>query len=174
MQLHYYAKDLILFIYGSGYVESIIALQILVWAIVFTFAGASYIQLLQSTNRQLIVTKISIVCLVINIILNLILIPNYSYVGASIATFFTEVVLVSYIIFVTYKLGYGISYKIVLKDLFKVLFAASIMSLFIWYFNNVNFILLIILGAIIYFTILYLVKGIDDVDIGVLKGIKDK
>ena len=168
------SKNLILFIYGSGYVESIIALQILVWAIVFTFVGASYIQLLQSTNRQLIVTKISIVCLVINIILNLILIPNYSYVGASIATFFTEVVFVSYIIFVTYKLGYGISYKIVLKDLFKVLFAASIMSLFIWYFNNVNFILLIILGAIIYFTILYLVKGIDDVDIGVLKGIKDK
>jgi O-antigen/teichoic acid export membrane protein len=166
------AKDLILLLYGTGYTESIIALQILVWAIVFTFAGAAYVQLLQSINKQMIVTKISLVCLVINIILNLILIPHYSYVGASIATVITEVILVNYIIYMTYKLGYGISYKTVLNDLVRVLLAAAVMSLFIWYFIEFNFFILLILGTIIYFISLYIVRGIDDVDMGILKGIR--
>jgi O-antigen/teichoic acid export membrane protein len=165
------AKDIILFLYGPGFAESVIVLQILVWAIVFTFAGAAYNQLLQSTNKQLIITKISLVCLVINIILNLILIPGYSYIGASIATFITEVILVAYIIFITYKLGYGISYKVVFTDIIKVLIATSIMSLFIWYFNNINFIILVFIAAIIYFIILYFVNGIDEVDMDLLKDI---
>ena len=166
------AKDLILLIYGTGYSESIICLQILVWAIVFTFAGASYVQLLQSINKQMIITKISLVCLVINIILNLILIPHYSYIGASVATVITEVILVNYIIYMTYRLGYGISYKTVLNDLFRVLIAATVMSLFIWYFNNLNFFVLVISGTIIYLLCLYIVKGIDDVDIGLIRGIR--
>lgn len=167
------AGRIILLIFGTGYIPSIIALQILVWSIIFTFAGASYVQLLQSTNKQLIITKISITCLMINIILNLILIPPYSFVGASIATFITEIILVSYIIFITYKLGYGISYKIVLKDLSKVLLSTLIMSMFIWYLNTLNLFLIVILATIIYFITLYLVKGIDDVDIGILKEIKN-
>jgi O-antigen/teichoic acid export membrane protein len=166
------AKDVILFIYGAGYTESIISLQIMVWAIVFTFAGASYVQLLQSINRQLIITKISLVCLVINVILNLILIPFYSYVGASVATVITEVILVNYIIYMTYRLGYGISYKIVLNDLFRVLIAAIVMSLFIWYFINLNFFVLAISGIIIYLLCLYLVKGIDEVDMGIIRSIR--
>ena len=165
------AKDIILLIYGSGYIESIIALQILVWAIVFTFAGASYVQLLQSINKQMIITKISLFCLIINVILNLILIPRFSYIGASVATVITEVILVNYIIYMTYKLGYGISYKTVLNDLFRVLIAAGVMSLFIWYFIEFNFIVLVILGAFIYLLSLYIVKGVDDVDIGILKRI---
>ena len=166
------SKDLILLIYGTGYTESIICLQILVWAIVFTFAGASYVQLLQSINKQLIITKISLVCLVINVILNLILIPRFSYIGASVATVITEVILVNYIIYMTYKLGYGISYKTVLNDLFRVLIAATVMSLFIWYFIYLNFFVLVISGTIIYLICLYIVKGIDEVDMGIIRGIR--
>ena len=166
------AKDLILLIYGAGYTESIISLQILVWAIVFTFAGASYVQLLQSINRQTIISKISLVCLVINVILNIILIPHYSYIGASIATVITEIILVNYIIYITYRLGYGIAYKTVLNDLFRVLIAAGVMSLFIWYFIELNFFVLVISGTIIYLLCLYLVKGVDDVDMDLLRGIR--
>lgn len=166
------AKPIILLLYGTEYYPSVITLQILVWAIVFTFAGASYIQLLQSTNKQLIITKISLACLVMNVILNLILIPSYSYVGASFATIATEAVLNGYIIYVTYKLGYGTSYKVVLKDLSKIFVATAVMTLFIWYFINLNFFLLVAAAIIIYFIVLYIVKGIDDVDMEILKRIR--
>jgi O-antigen/teichoic acid export membrane protein len=167
------AKDIILILYGTGYVQSIICLQIMVWAVVFTFVGASSIQLLQSTNKQIIITKISLVCLFINIIINLILIPQYSYVGASIATLITEIILVSYIVYITYKMGYGISYTIVLKDLYKILIAATMMGIFIWYFINSNLIFILVAATVIYFVVLYLVKGIDDVDMDILKKLRN-
>jgi len=166
------AKQIILLLYGTEYYPSIIALQILVWAIVFTFAGASYTQLLQSTNKQLIITKISLVCLVMNVILNLILIPPYNYVGASVTTIITEAVQNGYIIYITYKLGYGTSYKIVLKDLLKIFMATAVMAIFIWYFINLNFFVLVTAAIIIYFIALYIVKGIDEVDIEILKKIR--
>ena len=119
---------LCMLIFGSGYSQSVLALQILIWTMVFTFAGASFVQLLQSVNRQIVITKISIICVLINILLNLVLIPRYSYIGASFATLLTEVVLVAYIISTSYKLGYGIPKKTVLKDFFKVLGATLIMT----------------------------------------------
>lgn len=166
------AKQVILLLYGTGYEESVAALQILVWTVVFTFAGASFTQLLQSINKQIIITKISLFCLLINIVLNLILIPPYSYVGASIATLITEIVLVSYIIFITYKLGYGISYSAVIRDISRILVATLVMGLFLWYFINLNIFLLVIAGIIIYFVVLYLVRGIDEVDMDVIRKLR--
>ena len=80
------AKKIIILIFGIEYLGSVIALQILIWTIVFTFTGATFIRLFEATNRQLIIAKISAVCLVANILLNLILIPKFSYIGACIAT----------------------------------------------------------------------------------------
>ena len=168
------ANKIILLIFGTGYLQSVIALQILIWTIVFTFAGAAFVQLLQSINKQLIITKISGFCVIVNIILNLVLISKFSYIGASYATVITEIILVGYIIFASYKQGYGIEYGIVISDLFKVILATLIMSTFIWYFENLNLLLLIITGTLLYFVSLYIVKGIDEIDINLLKQIISK
>ena len=165
------ADKIILLIFGQGFTQSIIVLQILIWTIVLTFAGASFVQLLVSTNKQLVITKISGICVVFNIIINLILIPKYSYIGASFATLLTEILLVGYIIYACYKLGYGIDSKVVINDLSKVLIATSIMSAAIWYFNGLNLFILVIVGIFIYFICLYLVKGIDEEDIYLVKKI---
>lgn len=166
------ADKIIMLIFGSGYSQSVLALQILIWTMVFTFAGASFVQLLQSVNRQIVITKISIICVLINILLNLVLIPRYSYIGASFATLLTEVVLVAYIISTSYKLGYGIPKKTVLKDFFKVLGATLIMSIFLIFFKDLNLFILIISGIIIYFISLYLLKGVDDMDMALIKELR--
>lgn len=166
------ADKIIMLIFGSGYSQSVLALQILIWTMVFTFAGASFVQLLQSVNRQIVITKISIICVLINILLNLVLIPRYSYIGASFATLLTEVVLVAYIISTSYKLGYGIPKKTVLKDFFKVLGATLIMSMFLIFFKDLNLFILIILAMIVYFISLYLLKGVDNVDMALIKELR--
>ena len=165
------ADKIILLIFGQGYIQSILALQILIWTVVLTFIGAAFVQLLQSINKQLIITKISVICLIINIILNLILIPHYSYIGASFATLVTEIILVGYILLISYKLGYGISFKTITNDSSKVLVATAIMSIFVWYSKSLNLFLLILIAILIYFATLYLVNGIDDDDIFLIKEI---
>jgi len=168
------ADKIILMVYGPGFEPSIIALRILIWTIVLTFAGASSAQLLISTNKQLLLTKISIICLLFNLVLNLILIPKFSYIGASVATVLTEIISVSFMIFTCYKLGYGIPYNIVVNNLSKVLFATLIMSALIWYFRDLNLFLLIIVSTLLYFAVIYLVKGIDDVDRVIIKQILNR
>ncbi len=76
------ANKLIIFIYGDQFIGAVIALQILIWSCVLIFARNPFEQLLESTNRQLLITKVFIIGVIFNVILNLIVIPEYSYVGA--------------------------------------------------------------------------------------------
>jgi Membrane protein involved in the export of O-antigen and teichoic acid len=163
------ADKFILLIFGSEFYNSVIILQILVWTMVFTFAGASFVQLFQATNRERYITKISLICVVLNLILNLILIPNFSYIGASFATLFTEIVLVLYIVRVSYKIGYGFPIKKVLSILSKILFSSLVMCILIISLKNLNLIILIILSIFIYFLTLFLVGGIDEDDKNIIQ-----
>jgi len=63
------ASKIILLIYGPGYIQSIIALQILIWTIVFMFLNNLSSNLLGSVNRPVVVAKIVAIAAVVNIIL---------------------------------------------------------------------------------------------------------
>ncbi|MDD1761181.1 MAG: flippase, partial [Methanothrix sp.] len=163
------ADKIILFVFDVAFAKSIIALQILIWTTVLTFAGAAFVKLLESTNRQRIITKISLICVVVNVLLNLLLIPKFSYVGSSIVTVVTEFVLVGSIIVLTYRLGSGIPLSIIKDYLVRILFSSLIMSAFILYFQNLPLIYLIIFAGFVYFVTLYLVRGIDSEDMMLLR-----
>jgi O-antigen/teichoic acid export membrane protein len=165
------ADKIILLIYGASYSNSILSLQILIWTMVFTFIGASFVQVLQSINKQLIITKIAGICVIINIVLNLILIPKFSFIGASIATVITEIILVGYTTLATYKLGYGINNIEMERDLIKVLGATVIMSIFILYFKSLNLFLLIFIAIFLYLGVLYILRIFDDTDSYIIKEI---
>jgi O-antigen/teichoic acid export membrane protein len=166
------ADKIILTIFGPGYSQSIIALQILIWTIILTFAGAPFVQLLQSINKQYIITKISIISAATNILLNLFLIPLFSYIGASFATLIAAIFSTGYIFLVTYKFGYGIQYKTIMDDLSKILFATLIISIFILYFKDLNLFLLVIMATLLYLIIIYIFGCIDEVDIMLLKQLR--
>jgi len=159
------ADKIILFVFGESYTNSIIALQILIWTMVLIFAGAAFVRLLESTNRQRVITKISLICVVVNILLNLMLIPKLSYVGSSIATVLTEMVLVGSVIIFTYRSGYGIPLSAMKDYLLKIMFSSLIMSAFVLYLRSLHVIVLILSAGIVYFVSLYLVRGLDDEDI---------
>ena len=158
------ADNIIILIFGYGYQRSIIALQILIWTTVFTFIGAAFIRLLEATNRQLIVTKISAVCVVVNIVLNLILIPTLSYVGASIATVVTEAILVGSAIMIGYKFGFGVSKNRIMEILLKVTASTLVMSVLLIYFKIINLLILAPFAVLAYLAVLHLINGIDDMD----------
>jgi O-antigen/teichoic acid export membrane protein len=158
------ADKIIMFVVGESYTNSIIALQILIWTTVLTFVGAAFVRLLESTNRQRVITKISLICVFVNILLNLMLIPKLSYVGSSIATVLTEIVLVGGIITFAYRSGYGIPLSTIKDYLLKILFSSLIMSAFVLYFRSLHVIILISLSGIVYFVTLYLVHGLDSED----------
>jgi O-antigen/teichoic acid export membrane protein len=165
------ADKIILLIFGTGYLPSIITLQILIWTIVFTFGSAASVKLLEATNKQLILTKITSICLIVNVLLNLLLIPKYSYIGASIATVVTEIIIVFSVFTVSHKFGYGIRITNIVKDLVKIIFASLLMAMIIIYLKNLNLFFITVISVITYFITLYVIKGIDNEDISIIKKI---
>lgn len=73
-------------LYGSAYIEASKVLVIHIWAGVFVFLGVAFANYLTAENLVIKAFYRSIAGLIINIILNLFLIPIYGVLGAAIAT----------------------------------------------------------------------------------------
>lgn len=165
------ASRIISLLYGEGYAQSIIVLQILIWAIIFTYAGAAYTQLYAATNKQNILTKLNIFSMVLNIVLNIILISILSYTGAGISRMITEMFMVSSLLIITYKMGYFTRIPNIFRDLIKIIISSLIMTTFMLFMMNINLLILIVLAMAIYFTALLMMGGIDKDNILLFKNI---
>jgi len=163
------ASPIITLIFGVAYGNSAIALQILIWATVFIFLTAAFLRLFESSNRQIIVTKITAVGMVENVALDLLLIPRFSYVGTSIATAVTELTVLLLGIFVSSRITYPLSRKDI-ASLVKIGAASLLMGLFIVYAGNLN-LLSVFPAVLLYFAILYLLGVVDKEDIALVRSI---
>jgi len=150
------AEKIILFIFGIEYINSIMSLQILVWSSVFIFMSQPIANLFNSLNKQILTTRIAGICVILNIILNLILIPKYSLIGASIATVLTEFLSLLLHSIQASKIGY---------DIFRE-YKNTILGI-----NNLNLFILILLTVLIYFILLYIFRCIDKKDINLIKNL---
>lgn len=155
------ADKFILILYAGGYTGAIIAFQILALFIPIRLVSTITGTLLSSINRQGYRMFSVGISAAFNIILNLILIPYYSYIGASIATVLSELLL--YCLFLFYI---GRYYKTinVNRTFTKPLIASIIMAMTIYPIKNLNTFIIIGLATIIYFLFLFLLKTFGDDD----------
>lgn len=162
------ADKIIYTIFGSAYANSVIALQILVWSSVLVFTSSSFSRLLSTSNMQMSVTKIMAICAVENILLNLLLIPKFSYIGACLAAVAAEITSLVLSMLAASKMGYCLS-RSDLIFLIKLFIANVIMGVFVVYMRGLNMFLIIASSAILYCIISYLIKVFDENDIEILK-----
>ena len=80
------SEKIILIFYGPEYQNSVIALQILIWATAITFISVLISSTCVSSGNQQIISKTAILAALLNVSLNLILIPSTGYIGAAVAT----------------------------------------------------------------------------------------
>jgi len=99
------ANDVIRILFGTQYQAAADVLQIYIWASVFVFLGVASSQYLIAENYTKISFFRTIIGTVVNIILNVILIPMYGINGAAIATLASQCAVTFSIIFIpkTYK-----------------------------------------------------------------------
>ncbi|MGB9980627.1 flippase [Methanobacterium sp.] len=166
------ADKVILLIYGNQYLNSIIALQILIWTLVIVFARSPFERLLEASNRQLTVTKVFIIGVIFNVTANLIVIPKFSYVGSAVITVLTDLLVISLLIYIVKGLGITISRNILL-NMGKIVFASFVMGIFI-YILNMNLIISAVTGVLIYVIILLILKILDEDEINMIKSILNK
>ena len=164
------AKKVILMIYGEQFLGAVLVLQILIWSIVLVFARSPFERVLESSNRQLTVTKVFFIGVAFNVIMNIIVIPKYSYVGASIITVLTDAIVLGLLIVSTKGMGLFISKKI-RTYIFKIVIASLIMGIILNYLLDLNIFLIIIIGTIIYISTLFMLKIFDNKEKMIIKSI---
>ncbi|WP_096893810.1 flippase [Candidatus Scalindua japonica] len=85
-----FASKIINLGFGDGYTNSILALQILIWCIPFSVIRIVPWAGLIARGYQNILLKTVLYSIIVNIVLNVLLIPRYGIIGAAISTVFTE------------------------------------------------------------------------------------
>jgi len=129
-----YAPYMIRIIGGEAYSQSVIPLWLLSFAIVGGFMYAGFSQMAVALKRQKQVVLVAGMAVFVNVVLNLALIPAFSYSGAALATLVSECF--AFIIFAflfNRFLGFRIDYGYWLKIVFLALFVGVIARGLQWF-----------------------------------------
>lgn len=167
-----YAPALIQLIYGSEYGSASGVLSILIWNVSVLFVLGPGTNVLNSSHREMTVNMIYIFGAVVNVILNLILIPRFSYYGAAVSTILSYALIALIQRIAIYRLGYGFSRKIYF-DISKIVAGSLILGI-IFHFVTVNIWLALPLAIVIYFPLIYLFGAFDKDDKRIIKEILGK
>ncbi len=115
------------------YSQSVQALQILIWAVVAVFISGTTSTLINSSRLPGINTWIALVMVILNISLNLFMIPRWGLIGASVATVITEFSGIFINTLYIRKVFYPIHY---LPHLYRPGLASLLMGLVIYYTHS--------------------------------------
>ena len=164
-----YSTDIVLLIYGPEFADSASVLSILIWTVCLLFAASPGNILLESSHREVTVTKIYAIAAVFNIALNFVLIPRFSFIGAAMTTVISDILIVIIQKYVIHKIGYRPDNKLY-YDLIKIATGAGILGIALHYLH-LNMWVAIPVGIVIYFTVIYLLRFFDDDDKYVIREI---
>lgn len=153
-----FSTQVISFLYGNEFLPSYPALRILVWSNCFIFIMFLSTYMLIAIEKQAVNTVISLLMVITNVILNLLLIPRFSFVGSSIA------VLISAGMGCFLAWGYlfrVINFRLPILEINKLIFLNLIfllLSLIIFNATTINWVAYSLVYSAIYCLLLYRIK----------------
>jgi len=149
------APEIIAIVSGTGFEESVRVLRILVFALGCIFFGHYFTMLLVVGNAQKKLMKALIFAAIVNISLNFLLIPQYSYMAAAFVSLITECLVVLLIGTLAFR---EIHFRPSFKPLPRIFFATLLMALAMYYFDRYSFIIAGLSGAVMYLFGLWLTR----------------
>ena len=156
------AKPIMNLLYGEAFRPASVILTVLVWTVIPYAWVRYYAYVLVAANRQKIDLCLNVIMAGVNIVLNLLLIPRYGSLGAALATTVSICV---------YAVGQYIYIRRYLSDrlaqlpaLFKPAFAIAVMAVSVWVLRDVQVLLTIAIGAVVYVGALWVTRFFTDAE----------
>lgn len=165
-----YSSDIMLIIYGPEYLNATIVLDVMIWAVVFMFLSGTSSTLLNAISKQFLVTKVVMVGAIFSVIVNYVLISQYSYVGASITSVLTEVLMLILMLYALRKTEFQLNLKKSIKPFIQVLIANVILASVLLYLH-LPFILGVLAAVIVYIVALFVTGAINKEDREIIWGL---
>jgi len=163
------ARELILILGGVQYLpDSMIALQLLIWFLPFSFVNQITHYVLIAIDQQRFLTKAFIIGVVFNVSVNLILIPRYGYRAAAITTICSEWALLIPFYFAVRRHLCHVPWVSVT---WRPVLASAVMGAVLWLMRDAYALILVGVAGAVYFTTLALVGGFRQPDMALVWGL---
>lgn len=152
--LYFYANPLIEIIYGSkNYIEAAPILKIFALILAIRFVGETFALLLTTSNRQHVRMIIVISATLLNLVLNLIMIPKLGIIGAAYTSLITNGIVAILYFYATYPFVFKWFTKI---DVLTPILFTVLISFAMYFFDPDNSIVFLVVFAPIYlFVVVY-------------------
>lgn len=161
------ADKIIILIYGTAFIKSSTAFRILIVSTLFVYLNITSGSLLIAADRQKTVMRFYLLGVPLNILLNFILIPHFSFIGAAISNvvvMFLAISLTFYVVRTKVKISLGI------RKIKKAAIAGLITFIMLFLFKNLNLFISVSIGISLYALLVIYLKAIDKDDLTLLIG----
>jgi O-antigen/teichoic acid export membrane protein len=164
------ADKLIPFIYGEAFAPASLAFAILVWDTLLLMYTSLAGNIAQAIRKEGTAARIFAAEAVLNLALNLIVIPRYGMVGAAVTTIATE--LAGTLLFYRFfrrEFGAGLNFRYTMR----MVLAAAIMGIVVYVLHDQSMLLVIPVGGIAYILAIAITKALtaDEQEL-ILKGFR--
>ena len=160
------ADKIVLLLYGQEYANSAPILRILIWSIALIFITTLMTHTTRASDRQRFTAKVVAFSAVLNVVLNLILIPKFSYKGAAFAAVATEA---STFLFHFFYLNSKIVKPPLLKLAPKIVIINLVVIAYVLAFYNANIFLLAPSALLVNLIMVYSIQYFSKDEILILK-----
>ena len=164
------SDKIVMFMYGSAYVNTIPILELIIWALPAIFLSYILGTSIASINKQHETIKATFLCLILSTVGNYIFINLFSGIGAAMITVLNEVSMVVFYMYIMHRAGY----EVPLKNILIKPFIASIVMGVVIYMLKLDLFMSVFIGIVVYFITIVLIKTFDDDDINILKQLLPK
>jgi O-antigen/teichoic acid export membrane protein len=160
------ARELILILGGGQYLpDSMIALQLLIWFLPFSFINQVTQYVLIAIDQQRFLTRAFLIGVTFNVGVNLLLIPRYGYPAAAITTIFSEWAL---LIPFYYSVRKHLCHVPWVGVTWRPALASTVMGMVLWLLHGINALGLVAVGGLVYFSTLALIGGFSQPDMSLV------
>ena len=149
------SERIIALVYGPDFIAAAITLKILIWTACFFPVMLVFSRALMASGNQKADLWANVFALVVNVLLNLLLIPKYGYIGAAAATVLSIILF----LLIQYLAVFYLVIKVdLIPHLVKPFVAGVLMSGFVYICKDYNLVVAIVVPAIAYFGFLVLFR----------------
>ena len=162
------AERLVLFLFGSEFSPAIQALQILIWFLPFSYVNSVTQYVIIAVEKQRFLTLAFVIGAAFNLLANLIAIPLFGLVGASVVTVLSELVLMAPFMWAVWRWVGPLN---VIDLCARPVAATIVMGAVLFPLSHLTAFLLVPLGVTVYVLALLILRTFDDDDKAILRTI---
>jgi polysaccharide transporter, PST family len=152
------SSQIVSFLFAPEYAGTSACLSILVWFLPVVFLTNFYSNTLGAIDEQVFVLKITLLSAIFNVLANLVLVPRFAQLGASVVTVLTALL---GFVFLIWKMRKKVVSSIPVRPILRILLATAMTLPLLVFRPNVHVLILLTGSVAIYFVALLVFRALS-------------